>query len=248
MWGIVPAGGQGSRIQPLAFSKELLPIGRRSGSGPVQPCAVSEYLVERMIRAGVERLCFVIAPDKFDILQYYGRHPLADRICYTTQPKPAGLCDAIFRALPFLGNQGDVIVGLPDTIWFPEDALCRLEPGCFSLLLFPVQHPERFDAVHTDDSGRVERVVVKQDTTTPWIWGAMRIPVTVVQDLYALWDQRGRSDEYLGTLINAYLQLGGVVHGVRGGETYLDVGTLDGFREAMAVLDGERKQAAQMPR
>ncbi len=29
MWGIVPAAGQGSRIQPLAFSKELLPVGSR---------------------------------------------------------------------------------------------------------------------------------------------------------------------------------------------------------------------------
>ena len=25
MWGIIPAAGRGSRIQPLAFSKELLP-------------------------------------------------------------------------------------------------------------------------------------------------------------------------------------------------------------------------------
>ena len=27
MWGIIPAAGLGSRIQPLAFSKELLPVG-----------------------------------------------------------------------------------------------------------------------------------------------------------------------------------------------------------------------------
>jgi len=29
MWGIIPAAGLGSRIQPLAFSKELLPVGSR---------------------------------------------------------------------------------------------------------------------------------------------------------------------------------------------------------------------------
>ena len=29
MWGIIPAAGNGSRIQPLAFSKELLPVGSR---------------------------------------------------------------------------------------------------------------------------------------------------------------------------------------------------------------------------
>ena len=33
MWGIVPAAGRGSRIQPLAFSKELLPVGSRLDKG-----------------------------------------------------------------------------------------------------------------------------------------------------------------------------------------------------------------------
>ena len=33
MWGIVPAAGRGSRIQPLAFSKELLPVGSRLDEG-----------------------------------------------------------------------------------------------------------------------------------------------------------------------------------------------------------------------
>jgi dTDP-glucose pyrophosphorylase len=26
MWGVIPAAGQGTRIQPLAFSKALLPV------------------------------------------------------------------------------------------------------------------------------------------------------------------------------------------------------------------------------
>ena len=46
MWGIVPAAGIGSRIQPLAFSKELLPVGSRTENGNERPRAVSEYLVE----------------------------------------------------------------------------------------------------------------------------------------------------------------------------------------------------------
>ena len=51
MWGIVPAAGAGSRIQPLAFSKELLPVGSHLGGDANRPRAVSEYLVERMIHA-----------------------------------------------------------------------------------------------------------------------------------------------------------------------------------------------------
>ena len=64
MWGIIPAAGLGSRIQPLAFSKELLPVGSRLDGGIERPRAVSEYLIERMIAAGVDKICFVISPGK----------------------------------------------------------------------------------------------------------------------------------------------------------------------------------------
>ena len=71
MWGIIPAAGYGTRIQPLAFSKELLPVGSRSTASD-RPRAVSEYLLERMLRAGADKVCFVISPWKSDILRYYG--------------------------------------------------------------------------------------------------------------------------------------------------------------------------------
>ena len=52
MWGIIPAAGQGSRIQPLAFSKELLPVGGRYDGKMRRPRAVSDYLMERMALGG----------------------------------------------------------------------------------------------------------------------------------------------------------------------------------------------------
>ena len=93
MWGIIPAAGAGSRIQPLAFS-----VGGRTRGEEERPRAVSEYLVERMIRGGAEKLCFVISPGKSDILEYYGAAAWGAEIAYVVQPSPAGLCDAIFRA------------------------------------------------------------------------------------------------------------------------------------------------------
>ena len=50
MWGIIPAAGNGTRIQPLAFSKELLPVGSRFDGATERPRAVSEYLIERMLQ------------------------------------------------------------------------------------------------------------------------------------------------------------------------------------------------------
>src|SRR5579875_3553011 len=115
MWGIIPAAGKGSRIQPLAFSKELLPVGSIRTGDEERPRAVSEYLVERMILGGADKLCFVLSPGKTDILEYYGSRLWGAEIAYVVQPNPAGLCDALFRAAPLIHPSEHVLIGLPDT-------------------------------------------------------------------------------------------------------------------------------------
>jgi dTDP-glucose pyrophosphorylase len=238
MWGIIPAAGIGSRIQPLAFSKELLPVGSRIDGGVERPRAVSEHLIERMIAAGADKICFVIAPGKSDIVNYYGARIGPAHIAYVVQTEPRGLCDAIFRALPFVSEQEEVLVGLPDTIWFPHDGLSLLTPGELSFLLFPVERPQFFDAVVTDSQGQVEEIQVKSpDARSNWVWGAFRMPGHVLHALHALWRHPSRGDEYVGTLVNAYLAAGGRARGLRAGEVYVDVGTLDGYRRALEVLE-----------
>jgi glucose-1-phosphate thymidylyltransferase len=237
MWGIVPAAGSGTRIQPLAFSKELLPVGSRLEEGVERPRAVSEHLVERMTRAGADRICFVISPTKSDILRYYGSRFGPAHVVYGVQPEPRGLCDAIFRAAPLIAPSETVLIGLPDTIWFPEDGFLALPEGRLALLLFPVDRPHLFDAVVTAPDGRVLEVQVKQaDPASFWIWGALKMPGAVLHQLHALWCERAEQDEYLGTLINAYIARGGQAHGVRAGQAYVDVGTLNGYREAIRLL------------
>jgi glucose-1-phosphate thymidylyltransferase len=237
MWGIVPAAGAGSRIQPLAFSKELLPVGGRYDGHVQRPRAVSEYLVERMIQAGADKICFVISPGKSDIMEYFGGGISGVHVCYTVQPRPVGLCDALFRALPLLGQDEVVNIGLPDTIWFPEDALRSLPADTLSFLLFPVDRPELFDAVVVDPEGAVREIQVKTSSAASnWIWGAFRMPTRVFLELYDLWCSRDRCDEYVGTLVNAYLARGGRAVGVKAGQSYVDVGTLHGYHEAMTLL------------
>lgn len=237
MWGIVPAAGRGSRIQPLAFSKELLPVGSRLDRGVERPCAVSEYLVERMIAGGADKICFVIAPGKSDILEYYGGHYGAASTAYVVQPQAAGLCDAIFRALPLVGENEPVLVGLPDTIWMPQHGFRELPDDRLSFLLFPVDDPSAFDAVVTDGEGHVLEVQVKApDARSQWIWGAFKMPARVLRDLHGLWVRREGRDEYIGTLVNAFIAEGGEAVGVRAGRSYVDVGTFDGYRAALAML------------
>lgn len=244
MLGIIPAAGAGSRIQPLAFSKELLPVGSRLDGAVERPRAVSEYLVERMLIAGATRICFVVSPGKSDILEYYGGEIGLAHVCYTVQPHPAGLCDSLFHAIPQVREDEDVLIGLPDTIWFPEDGLAQLPAGQLSFLLFPVEQPRFFDAVVTDATDHVLEIQVKRDdAASHWVWGAFRMPARTFAELHALWLARGRRDEYMGTLVNAWLAAGGRALGVRAGTAYVDVGTLDGYRQATSLLATRPKDA-----
>lgn len=248
MWGIIPAAGAGSRIQPLAFSKELLPVGSRVEGDSERPRAVSEYLVERMIQGGADKLCFVISPGKTDILEYYGSRLWGADIAYVVQGQPGGLCDAIFRALPLIHPDERVLIGLPDTVWSPADALAQLPEDCLSFLLFPVERPELFDAVVTDEQGAVQEIQVKKKgASSAWIWGAIKMPGHVLHALHALWSRPERRDEYMGTLVNAWLAEGGHAKGFQVGEAYVDVGTLHGYRSAIRLLQEGLPLVAELP-
>jgi glucose-1-phosphate thymidylyltransferase len=232
----------GSRIQPLAFSKELLPVGSRIDALNVErPRAVSEYLVERMQQGGASKICFVISPGKSDIVEYYGGSYGSVQLCYAVQPAPLGLCDSLFRALPFIAAEEPVIVGLPDTVWFPENGFAQLGDG-LSFLCFPVTRPELFDAVVSDDAGRVREIQVKRvDATSNWIWGAFKLDGRILRELHSLWLERNCGDEFLGTLVNAWIAGGGAARAVHAGESYVDVGTIHGYREAIALLAASRE-------
>jgi dTDP-glucose pyrophosphorylase len=249
MIGIIPAAGAGERIQPLGCSKELLPVGTRRVQGVERPKAVSEYLVERMIAAGAEQICMVISAEKSDIVRYFAERDFAAEIFYVVQREPHGLCDALFRAEPFALSHDRVLIGLPDTIWFPENGYnAALSPESFrdagvNLLLFPVDEPQHFDSVVCDEFGYVQRVDVKRvDCESHWVWGAVATTGTAFRGMKLLWESRHRQDEYLGDLLNASIAAGNIVRGTAAGELYMDVGTLGGYRAAQQYLEKRERQ------
>ena len=246
--GIIPAAGAGQRIQPLGCSKELLPVGSRVVDSVERPKAVSEYLVERMIAAGADQICMIISAEKSDIVRYFAERNYAAEIFYVVQQKPQGLCDALFRAEPFARDKDRVLIGLPDTIWFPENAFTPAidSGGDVNLVLFPVTDPSAFDAVVCDDEGNVDQVEVKQrDAHSCWIWGAVTATGKAFHSLKLLWEARHRQDEFLGHLLNAYIAAGNHVKGTRSGEIYMDVGTLPGYHAAQDFLRQHAERLAQ---
>lgn len=257
MIGIIPAAGAGQRIQPLGCSKELLPVGTRRVQAPThgidRPKAVAEYLVERMIAAGAEQICMVISAEKSDIVRYFAEREFAAQIFYVVQQQPQGLCDALFRAEPFARSRDRVLIGLPDTIWFPENGYrTALAPENFrdagvNLLLFPVDQPQHFDSVVCDELGYVKRVDVKKPHfESHWVWGAVTTTGSAFRELKLLWESRHRSDEYLGDLLNASIAAGNIVRATAAGEIYMDVGTLEGYRAAQQYLEKRERVTSRV--
>jgi len=241
MIGVIPAAGAGQRIQPLGCSKELLPVGSRVMDGVERPKAVMEYLVERMIAAGADQICMVISGEKTDIIRYFSERDYAAEIFYVVQNQPRGLCDALFRAEPFARGHREVLIGLPDTIWFPENAY-RTSMDLHSraevnLICFPVSDASAFDSVVSDENRYVRRVDVKaRDYESLWIWGAVITTGYAFRDLKLLWESRHREDEFLGHLLNAYIEAGNSVRASHVGEVYMDVGTLQGYHAGQDFL------------
>ena len=92
--------------------------------------------------------------------------------------------------------------------------------------------------------GRVRSIQVKSAAaTTNWIWGAFKMPGATLHALHRLWLRRERADAYIGTLVNAWLAEGNPAWGMRAGTSYVDVGTLNGYREAMRLLGGQAVDA-----
>jgi dTDP-glucose pyrophosphorylase len=249
MIGIIPAAGEGQRIQPLGCSKELLPVGSRRIDGIERPKAVAEYLVERMIAAGASRICMLISPEKTDIIRYFAERDYAAEIFYVVQKEPLGLCDAIFRADPFIADREPVLIGLPDTIWFPENAFLAAMEALLgiNLVLFPVLDPSAFDAVVCDSFGYVQRVEVKkEDAHSHWIWGAVAATGNAFHALKLLWEARHREDQFLGDLLNAFMEAGNSVRGTYSGENYMDVGTIEGYHAAQDFLRALKLRSSEL--
>ena len=69
----------------------------------------------------------------------------------------------------------------------------------------------------------------------------------MLHELHRFWRERGCADEYIGTLVNAWLAQGGEAWGVCAGAHYVDVGTLHGYRQAVHLLGGADPVPSAMP-
>lgn len=184
MVGVIPAGGLGTRLAPLGYPKELLPIVYAGDDGRATPRPVLLSSLDQMRAAGVEQCVVVIADWKLELVRVLGERQADISLAYVVRGVPRGLADAIDATHGWLADR-EVCLALPDTLIEPADALARVGATLGStgadlvLGVFPTDRPEQLGPVRIDDDGRVREVQdkpasVHDDMRNTWgiaAWG-----------------------------------------------------------------------------
>lgn len=171
--GLIPAGGQATRIGPLPFSKELYPVGFRpvDQGGSLRPKVVCHYLLEKMRLADVSKVYIILRKGKWDIPAYLGDGKMLDmHLAYLMMNLPFGVPYTLDQAYPFVKDT-IVAFGFPDIIFQPDDAFVRLltrqaeSRADIVLGLFPAHQPHKMDMVALDADGRINGIQIKPEQT-----------------------------------------------------------------------------------
>lgn len=198
-YGSIPAGGLGTRLQPLGFSKELAPVARR---------AVIEYLIERLVLSGIDKIFINTAEDKADLIRYLAdKSPYKNHLIFLVRERK-GLLDGIVLPEQFLRPDDELYFGLPDTIWYPKDAFSRLDRfhGELVLGLFDTGTPEKFDSVVIDKVNKIESIEVKvAKPKTKWTWAMGKLTVRAAR-LLRLYEQKLGDKPLFGEAMHFYAQ------------------------------------------
>jgi glucose-1-phosphate thymidylyltransferase len=139
--GLVLAGGTGSRLRPLTYtrSKQLLPVANRP---------ILFYAIEALVAAGITEVGVVVGDTAREIEAALGDgSALGCRITYVPQERPLGLAHAVLTAEPFLKHHPFLMYLGDNLLKGGVTGFCerfRRSDWDSAILLTPVDHPERF--------------------------------------------------------------------------------------------------------
>lgn len=251
--GLIPAGGQATRLAPLPCSKELFPIGFRrvDEDGSLRPKVACHYLLEKIRLAGATKSFIVLRNGKWDIPSYFGNGKMLDmRLAYLIMDLPFGVPYTIDQAYPFI-QDAIVAFGFPDIIFEPEDAFIQLlnrqvESNADIVLgLFPVDQPQKWDMVDLGGNKQIRNIVIRPNATDlkyTWIIALWSPVFTHFMHEYIV--NMLQSDSQSNILKKRELYLGDVIQAAIGNglktdcilfpdNTCLDIGTPDELAQAI---------------
>jgi glucose-1-phosphate thymidylyltransferase len=159
MKGLILAGGQGTRLRPLTYTraKQLIPIANKPNLF---------YVVEDLAKAGITDVGVVISPETgAEVRAALGQgERFGVRFTFIPQQAPLGLAHAVQTAQPYLADD-PFIMYLGDNLL--SGGIAHLVNGYRAgehqaiVLLTPVDNPSQFGVALLDGNGRVRRLVEK---------------------------------------------------------------------------------------
>lgn len=245
--GLIPAAGLAKRISPLPGSKELFPIGFRElevdGHICLRPKVISQYLLDNMFGAGVDKLWIVLGKGKWDIMDYYGDGSgFGGHIAYLSIDQSWGMPYTLDQAYSWV-KKSTVLFGMPDTIFTPSDTFAQLlarhqeTRADVTLGIFSTEKPYKLSPVTLTASGQVLDIVDKPtqtDVMNTWGCACWEPSFTELMHTYLSAKIPSQQETTLTDVFQAAMTAGLSVQGVHftDGE-YIDVGTPDDLVQAV---------------
>lgn len=249
--GLLPAGGQATRLAPLPVSKELLPIGFYSNPADrlPRPKTVCHYLLEKYRLAGVQKAFVILRPGKWDIPAYFGDGTLVDmHLGYLTVPISHGVPYTLNQSYPFIRGMR-VVLGFPDILFEPADGFVQLlahqtaTAADVVLGAVPTEQPWKGGMIDFDGNGRVWQVIEKpQRSDLRWTWmiACWSPQFTEFLHQFVLSNPQPEREIPIGDVIHAAIAQGLRVEVKCFPQGhYLDVGTPQDFAKAVRAFSGQ---------
>jgi dTDP-glucose pyrophosphorylase len=223
--------------------KELLPLGRRQGSpgDALLPAPVIAWSLLAGLQAGMDSGLVVTSSSKAAaLMEVIASLDLPIPFSYLHQPLPAGLGAAVACAAPHVDPDDLIVTLLPDAVMWPGevvgDAVRVVEQGAMACAtLFSVETPERFGAARCDEDGRVVGFVDQPAVAdSPWVWTAVVFRTGFFAYIERTLTERGEGG--LTPALDLARREGALEVRQSTGGAYLDVGTYEGYMEALGVF------------
>lgn len=216
--GLIPAAGYAERLQPLDCSKEVLEVAGKP---------LIAHVAERMRTGGASALRVVTRPEKLDVIAQAQSLEAS-----VIRAHPATINESFAAGMTGLAPDDVVLLGFPDSLWEPPDGYRTLVEAVkggeeIALGLFDAPGVAGSDYLVLDDAGRIVSIDIKPARPrSTLIWGCAAARVRALEGLERV--------KWPSQFMIARQAQGGDIFGVLLSDSYVDIGTKESLRQALA--------------